>query len=434
MKAIARRAVVAGLALAMLVAGALPASAAAGHLDTSFGGDGKVTTDMSGGFDAANAVAVQADGKIVAAGEIGGAGGRFGVARYDTDGALDTTFGGDGIVRTNFTKGQDATTGVAIQSDGKILVVGHTSRITGAGWTVGRFAVARYDTDGTLDTTFGGDGKVTTHFPTPSELPPPFEGATGVAIQGDGKIVAGGVVNLFCSCSRFGVARYDTDGTLDTTFGGDGLATTHFRYGSEGRAVAIAPGGAIVVVGGQIPDVGKYEVARFATDGTLDTTFSGNGKTAVETGKGETIATSVAIQSNARIVVGGYTDLPHEFGDPFGPSRFALVRLLTDGTLDTSFSTDGIVRTRFGDHQAAANGVAIQADGAIVAAGSDGDFALARYTPAGVLDTSFGGDGRVETPFGPYGQANAVVVQPNGKIVAAGVGLGRFALARYRSG
>ena len=433
MKPIARRAVIAGLACILLVAEALPARAAAGHLDPTFGGDGKVTTDMSGGFDGANAVAIQGNGKIVAAGGIGGAGGRFGIARYDTDGTLDTTFGGDGIVRANFTTGEDSATGVAIQADGKIVVVGHTSRMTAAGWIVGRFAVARYDSDGTLDTTFGGDGTVTTKF-TEKKNPPAFDGAAGIAIQSDGKIVVAGVSNLYCSCSKFAVARYDTDGTLDATFDGDGKARTHFRYGSEGRAVALTASGAIVVVGGSIPDVDKFEVARFTPGGSLDTSFSGNGKTTVDTGKGEEMATSVAIQSNGRIVVAGYTDLPHEFGDPFGPERFALARLLVNGSSDASFSADGIARTRFGDKHAAANGVAIQDDGRIVAVGSDGDFALARYTPAGLLDATFGGDGRVETPFGPFGQANAVAIQGNGKIVAAGTGVGKFALARYRGG
>src|SRR5919201_1773838 len=127
MKPIARRAVLGGLACMLLVAEALPARAAAGHLDPTFGGDGKVTTDMSGGFDGANAVAIQGNGKIVAAGGIGGAGGRFGIARYDTDGTLDTTFGGDGTVTTKFTEKKnppafDGAAGVAIQSDGKIVV------------------------------------------------------------------------------------------------------------------------------------------------------------------------------------------------------------------------------------------------------------------------------------------------------------------------
>jgi uncharacterized delta-60 repeat protein len=413
------------------------AASAAGGLDTNFNGDGKVTTNFTGGFDAAAAGAIQSDGKIVAAGGAGGGGGRFALARYDTDGTPDATFGGDGKVITNFTNGSDSAQGVAIQADGKIVAAGDVSHVTPDGFTVGRFALARYNTDGTLDTTFGGDGKVTTNFTNE------FDGAAAVAIQADGQIVAAGSANAFGSGVMFALARYNTDGTLDTTFGGgDGRVSTHFRLGAMGTAMSIETNGRIVVAGGNVPDADRFELARYDTDGTLDATFSGNGKVSTHVGPGETSATSVAIQANGKIVAAGYTNVPHEFGDRFGPGRFALARYLADGTLDSGFGGDGKVTTTFGRKAASANGLAIRADGKIVAVGEAGGgggrFALGRYNLHGALDTTFGRDGKVTTNFTAREDiASGVVIQANGKIVAvgeAGGGGGRFALSRYLGG
>jgi uncharacterized delta-60 repeat protein len=286
-----------------LVFAVIPALAGPATLDASFSGDGKVTTNFTAGFDGAKAVAIQVDGKIVA---VGGAGSsrRFALARYNVDGSRDTTFGGDGKVTTNFTRHSDVATGVAIQADGKIVAVGEVSRNTSNG-TVGRFALARYNDDGTLDTTFDGDGKVTTDFTAGKD------GAMAVAIQGDGQILAAGSANTFCFCSRFALARYNDDGTLDTTFGGDGKVTTTFKGGSAANAAAIQANGKIVAVGGQVPEVDKFEVARYHSDGTLDTTFNGDGKVSTNMGQGEESATDVAIQANGKVVVAGYTDVPH---------------------------------------------------------------------------------------------------------------------------
>jgi uncharacterized delta-60 repeat protein len=174
--------------------------ASSGQLDTSFSGDGKVTTAFaSESVDEAHAVAVQSDGKIVAAGESAG---DFALARYTTTGTLDTSFGDGGRVETVFDLGSDdVASALAIQADGKIVAAGVSNN---------RFALARYNTDGTLDTSFNGDGKLMTHFAAGSA-----DLALAVAIQADGKIVAAGVSN-----DRFALARYNTNGTLDTTFGG----------------------------------------------------------------------------------------------------------------------------------------------------------------------------------------------------------------------
>src|SRR6266536_6144139 len=186
------------LALA-LVAAALPgaAVAAAGALDPTFGIGGEVTTDF-GGSDSAQAVAIQSDGKILAAGLSGA--GDFALARYNADGSLDPSFGSGGKVTTDF-GGFDLALGVALQSDGKIVAAGQ-------GGSSFDFALARYNADGSLDTSFGSGGKVTTDFGV-------FDAATAVAIQRDGKIVATG--STFSSgFQQFALARYNADGSLDT--------------------------------------------------------------------------------------------------------------------------------------------------------------------------------------------------------------------------
>jgi uncharacterized delta-60 repeat protein len=408
-----------GVAVGLTAMSVSPAFAASGDLDTTFGGDGKVVTHFQDG-GSASGVAVQADGKVVA---VGSAGGRFALARYDLDGTPDASFSGDGKVTTPFTGG-GAAGAVAVQPNGKIVVAGVAGdRIVGE-IRQGRFALARYNHDGTLDPTFGGDGRVTTDFTKG------FDSANGVALQDNGKIVAAGGA----SESRFALARYNRDGTLDTFFGGDGKVTTTFPLQAGGPAfgVAIQADGRIVAAG--VRDFDGFALARYKRNGALDRTFNGDGRVITSVGQGEEAATSVAIQADGKIVAAGYTDVPHEFGDTFGPGRFALVRYRTDGTLDRAFGGDGKVTTRFGSEGSSANGVAIDGHGKIVAAGHSGGgtrFALTRYEHDGILDPAFGGDGRVTTPFQGGGAASGVAIQTDDRIVAAGSGGGGFALARY---
>ncbi len=449
-----------------------------GTLDTSFSGDGTQTTDFGGvgGFDQGNGVAIQGDGKIVALGRAGGGGGDFGLARYNSDGTLDTSFSGDGKQTTDF-GGSDEASGVALQADGKIVAVGRAEgtgdddfalaryntdgsldtgfsgdgkqttnfgysefanqvalqgdgKIVAAGFTGGAaprgsgdFALARYNTDGSLDASFSGDGRQTTDF-----SPDAFDRdeATGVALQTDGKIVAVGPIGG----GDFALARYNTDASLDTSFSGDGKQTTDFGGSDEANGVALQTDGKIVAVGA---GAGDFALARYNTDGTLDPSFSGDGKQTTNFA-GFDQASGVAIQADGKIVAVGGT------GDQLSGDGFALVRYNTNGTLDTSFSGDGKQTTDFGDF-ANATGVALQGDGKIVvvgtaSTGSDGHFALARYNPNGSLDPTFSGDGKQTTDFGSTAQccegATGVALQADGKIVAAGTnGHGGFALARY---
>jgi uncharacterized delta-60 repeat protein len=411
--------------LLLLPVGAFAQSA--GDLDTSFSDDGMVFTDVGNGFnDEARALALQPDGKIVVAGwtrNNGDGPDDFALVRYWPDGTLDTTFGNTGVVITDFGDSEVAQA-VALQPDGKIVVAGSAE---GSNLSP-HFALARYRPDGTLDTTFGDDGKVSTNF---GSLPIV---AQAIALQLDGKIVVVGYSGSGGD-SDFVLVRYQSNGVLDTTFGGGGKVTTDFGGQDVAQAVALQPDGKIVVAGWAdgsnfSPD---FALARYRPNGVLDTTFSGDGK--VTSGlEVDDRATAVALQPDGKIVVAGWTD------DASGNanSDFVLMRYRPDGTLDTTFGGTGQVTTSVGSN-AYAQAVALQPDGKIVVVGGGpGEFALARYQPDGTLDTTFGGMGQVITALGGNPVPYAVAIQPhNGRLVVAGrsdsVGGSNFTLVRYHA-
>jgi uncharacterized delta-60 repeat protein len=399
-----------------------------GSLDASFSGDGRQTTRFAGP-DGANGVALQGDGKIVVVGDAAGFG--FALARYNPNGSLDTSFSGDGRQTTD-SEGFDGASGVALQGDGRIVAVG-TSRFNGDD-----FALARYNPNGSLDTSFSGDGLQTTDFGTP--FLGTIDRASGMALQGNGKTVVVGT--SFSSPDydhNFALARYNANGSLDTSFSGDGRQTTDLGdYRDQAFGVALQADGKILVAGvGGLDTSGNtdFALARYNANGSLDTSFSGDGRQTTDFG-GSDQANGMALQANGKIVAVGHG----------GAGNFALARYNPNGSLDTSFSGDGLQTTDF-DFGAddGASGVALQADGKIVAAGVAGggatgnDFALARYNPDGSLDTSFSGDGKRRSNFGGADSASGAALQGDGKIVAVGRGLGTdltsdFALTRYLGG
>ena len=359
---------------------AVPAQAAPGDLDLSFGTGGKVITDFGPGSNSATAIAIQADGKIVAVG--GSSSGDFALARYNTDGSLDASFGTGGKVTTDIGL-FDVAFAVAIQADGKIVAAGGTAP---EGFCC-QFALARYNADGSLDVSFGVGGKVTTVFSGDSR-------AFAVAIQADGKIVAaGGTDDPFIT--DFALARYNADGSLDTSFGVGGKVTTDFGGFDRASGLAVQGDDKIVAVGAGGPN-NDFVLARYNTDGSLDTSFGTGGKVTTDFG-GFDGANGLAIQGDDKIVAAGR-------GGFF--TVFALARYNIDGSLDTTFDGDGMVTTQFfGENIESAAGVAIQSNGKIVAVGSvfstfDPSFALARYNTDGSLDTNFGTGGKVTTDFG----------------------------------
>ena len=411
--------VFAGCGLALVVPGR--ASGAAGDLDPSFGfGDGMVRTNVTSGDDIVIGVEVQPDGKIVAVGDVAGLGGRFGVVRYVADGALDPGFGTGGRVLTNVTPGRDEGIETVLQGDGKIVVAGY------AGGLGGRMMLARYETDGDLDPTFGGDGIVTANFTPRADF------AFGLVLQSDGKLVAAGGAG-----GRFGVARFEADGDLDPTFGGDGKVRTDFTNGDD-RAdmVALQADGSIVAAGVALidGDNARFALARYDTSGLLDPGFGGDGKVRTDFFPGFDSAWSVGVQADQKIVAAG------QGGRKRG---VAVARYNADGTLDTGgFSGDGKIVVNVTDSLDYADDLALQADGKIVLAGStrfldfggpDSKFLVVRLDTDGSLDPSFGGDGRVTTDFGPGrdGAFNLAIQPMDGRIVVAGFSGRRFGLARY---
>lgn len=397
--------------------------AQAGSLDPTFDGDGKVTADLLSGNNMAYSVALQPDGKIVTVGYAINAGFDFAVMRHLMDGTLDTTFSADGRLTTEFFPGKsNEAMSVAVQPDGRIVVVGYTYDLSNNL----AMALARYLTDGSLDTSFSADGLLTISFSNGIWT---GSGAQAVTIQPDGKILVAGGANDG-PYSDFAVARLSTNGTLDSSFSVDGKVTTSlFVYDDAVAAIDVQPDGKIVVAGNLDSfDFGDFAVVRYNTDGTLDNSFSFDGTLIMDVGEANT-ARSVAVQPDGKILVAG-----HSVDTAY---NFALVRYNIDGTLDTALDGDGIVTTPIGS----ANSMALQPDGKIVVAGYTYDslgyanFEVARYHPNGTLDTGFNGDGTATTFFGDNGEARSMAVQPDGKIVVAGWAFNGmdydFALARY---
>jgi uncharacterized delta-60 repeat protein len=394
-------------------------SSADGTLDITFNGDGKVTTAI-GSFDSAFALAVQKDGKIVAVGDADN-GDLFALARYNYDGSLDTSFNGTGTVTTAFGGTNQSANAVAIQDDGKIVAAGFSN----AGGTV-KFALARYNPDGSLDSGFGVSGLVITSIGG-------SDTANAVLIQQDGKIVAVGSSN---AGSDFALARYNSDGSLDAGFGVGGLVTTDLSGGSDtAYGAALQADGKIIAVGqASVGGFNDFAAARYNTDGSLDTSFNGTGIVTTDLGKVDDQARAVAMQKDGKIVLAG-------FSAGGGTTDFALVRYNIDGSLDNNFNGTGIVLTPVAGG-ASATRVLIQKDGRIVASGSfEANFSLGiiRYHTNGSVDTSFGtsGNGMVTTNFSPgvpmFGLGGAL--QEDGKLLVVGYDNAFssrvFAVARY---
>lgn len=408
-----------------------------GSPDTSFGTSGVVTSTFGTAGDVALVMALQSDGKIVTAGYVGSptTASDFVVVRYNADGTPDTTtFGTAGRVVTDFTAQVDLPGAVALQSDGKIVVVGAAGPLTTAD-----FAVARYTSAGVLDPSFGTGGKVTTDLDTSADA------ATTVVIQSTGEILVGGAAVTSTGNKNFALARYTSAGVLDPTFGTGGKVTTDVEAGF-GDAIAklvIQAGGKIVAVGSSnnASSNKDFSMVRYNSNGSLDTSFGGGGTGKVRTDFGavEEGATTVILLSGDRLLVGGTS------GASLLSSDFALARYSADGVLDTTFGTSGKVTTNFNAAVPGIDAIAslgLQADGKIVAVGGANgvlfDFALARYSADGVLDATFGTAGVVTknvstSPILVVDAAIALSIQSDGKILAAGFSdvFTKLALVRF---
>lgn len=440
-----------------------------GRLDESFGIGGKVLTKVRDSFAQANALVIQPDGKVVVAGwnwENGQA--ETLLVRYQPDGAIDRGFGSEGVLFSTVKATRPEQTGLALQQDGKLVVAATLSSINSQGNAVSFAVLMRYQPDGSPDADFGSGGILISSLGEPHR-----SSLSALVIQADGKLVAAGFA--FDGQNRaFALARYDADGNLDRSFGVDGQVilsrpnessvaltllalsdgqlaaigdfidlqaavarrtllrfdpngTLDTSFGDQGRIATSANSlvrqldDKLIGVGDRVAvDNNGFALSRFNLDGSLDSGFGNGGRVKTDVGMARSSATSILLQTDGKLVSGGWV---YE-GDRWS---MALVRLLSDGTLDPSFGLDGQVLTAAEDLNTGVSDLLIQADGKLVAIGAhlsgdglpQGLTTLVRYTPEGSLDTGFGVAGKVMLPDF---QGRVLGLQLEGKLVAAGLG------------
>jgi uncharacterized delta-60 repeat protein len=389
-------------------------------LDSTFGTGGLA----SGAYIAFNDVAIQADGKIVV-------GGTFDLQRFNANGTVDTSFGQKGLIGTDIGKDLIKVWALAIQNDGKIVVVGQ-ARSTTQDSAIG---IARYNSNGVLDSTFGSKGFVVTNVGIGGD-DLPFD----VAIQADNKIVVAGGARQGTNPYAFGLVRYNANGSLDTSFNGTGIVTTSISNSSDrALALAIQPDGNIVVAGYADVSPGvniihQMAVARYigsgALAGHLDASFGTNG--VVEglspAGTDMSFLQGVLVQSNGDIVTAGYSCDSSSISQTMTQT---VTRLQSNGSLDTTFGVAPNLGFALNSTLYTGEGGIMQAaDGDLLVAGSAGDPAgfggvtqdlgVAAYLPSGLPDTTFGTSGAGRALSAGIDYAGGMAIQPDGKIVVAG--------------
>lgn len=390
-----------------------------GTPDATFDGDGFFTLDVAGQLDSANALAIQTDGKIVIASGVGETISNAYILRLNPDGTLDPTFDTDGIAAIG-NAGEPLS--MAIQTDGKI-VFGTTFF---NGFTTGT-TVVRLNANGALDTTFDTDGRLTV---SPNLFRP-----NGLALQTDGKIVFAGQSTSSATLHDVSVIRLNTNGTFDASFDGDGVVQTALaNQESEARCVAFQSDGKIIIGGSSTQPLTTSRsdptLIRYNSDGSLDTSFDGDGVKIVELLRNneDNHFYDIAEQTDGKII--GISNRDGNFGF-FVRDDFFVTRFNSDGSLDTSFDTNGIAKSQWCED---GTELVLQTDGKIVAAGSQ-DRAIVSTQNHGICVQRFGQNGAVDYAFNavaPNGKAafsnygftevSAVAGLPNGKILVAGWG------------
>lgn len=397
-------------------------SGASGTLDTSFQGFGRLASGMANSDDQARALIILPDQKYLLAGSSdNGTISQIAVYRFLGNGDVDGSFAGGGGRLIALGTGDSFGHSLARQPDGKIVVVGSTQ--VGA---FTQFAVVRLTEDGTLDTTFGSGGKVSTALGTGNSS------AEAVAVQSDGKIVVAGS-QFNGSNYDFAIVRYSTAGTLDATFGTGGKVSTPVQSGDDyARAVALQTDGRILVAGsgwGTTDNDGA--LIRYNANGTLDATFAAGGILMFAVSSDEKLF-AVALQSDNKILTAGTSSQ--------SGGQMAIFRVNPNGTADSSFGSAGTVLIPVGNGGAVVNSIAVASDGKILLGGSAlagavSAFAVVRLLPSGTLDTAFGTSGKLTYSFATGDEAcSAIAIQQNSKIFAVGAtamgGYGRLALSR----
>ncbi|HWY76085.1 MAG TPA: hypothetical protein VN281_10740, partial [Verrucomicrobiae bacterium] len=392
----------------------------AGVFDTALNGTGVVTQPIGGSGLYVTGLTPKITGlfggrivKIVIGGYFSnGAKNEFVAARFNNNGSLDTSFGGSGVVTTSLSPGDDQAFGLA-QPGGALLLAG----VSAPSQCETDFSLARYNSsDGSLDTNFNGTGILL------QRVGDSYAEADSVAIQPDGRIVVGGTSSS-CNASTV-ICRFNPDGTLDASFATGGELLTNL---APAQYVRIQPDGKILMAGG---NGGQLLLARFLSNGVPDVSFASTGSFSIVVGTNGTMPFGMALQSDGKIVVG-----VRAFQ---GGNDLAVIRFNSSGSIDTNWNGSGSVFTALVPPNDTFGGVAIQADGKVVASGystlsSYSEFSMFRCTANGPLDSSFGSSGRVATQVsnGDIDAGFGLALQPDGKIVLAGTSLPSMALLRY---
>jgi uncharacterized delta-60 repeat protein len=385
-----------------------------GDLDPTFGNGGIVISDYSGRNMFGPAVRIQPDGKIVVAGkQFNGHDDDILVQRFLTDGSPDTSFGTSGATVIKLSAADDNAKALTFQNDGKIVLAGGA----GQSGSYETSVLVRVSADGILDSGFGVGGKVLIDFGLPSH-------SHSVAIQSDGNIVVTGETYTTADGGLFATARVLPNGAFDTSFGTGGKVTQTMGSGANAHSLVLQSDGRILLGGyAALTDSGKagFIVSRLLSNGTPDASFGSNGYTTVSVGEGNNYCHALMQQSDGKIILAGSAMTTTNYD-------FSLVRFNSDGMVDNSFGTNGIVTTNFvsGPRPSAdetAAGV-LEVDGRIVVGGySERKFALARYLSNGTLDSSFGTGGLVSIAVGTDNDAwiKSMAQQSwDGKIVVVG--------------
>lgn len=391
--------------------------------DPSFGASGTVLTPIADGGARVASIVLEADGKILAGGTAQSGGQSvFALAQYNPDGTLDATFGVGGIVTTTMGAGDASLAKVAIQTDGRIVAAGTASTAAG----IREVAVAQYNADGQLDPTFADHGRLLVSVQGADTL------VGGMAIQSDGKIVVGGTWLGGGSVDNYGqdlFLRCNSDGTLDSTWNGGGTLIIQppwsFRpvYDSLLSVAVQSDGKIVALVDALATGGGPTALIRCMPNGSLDTSFGTNGRANTGVVAWSSYSGDMTIQADGKLVAG-----LNESGYPY---ICTLVRFNQDGSIDATI-LDAITS----DRRLTYNAVGMQANGQIVVAGmyppgpyeSQNFMSIARYNADFTLDQAFGDRGLFVTPL--EGGANSVAIQPDGKVIAAGGSNGLFTLFR----
>lgn len=394
-------------------------SGQSGILDTAYGSGGDLFTTINNS-GMAYASAVQPDDKIILAGTaLLNSGNSFAAVRYTSNGYLDGSFGGVGILTTHIGPSSGANA-IALQADGKIITAGRSLNINGNF----DFTLIRQNTDGSLDSTFGQYGIVITDLGADDEI-------TALGLQPDGKILATGFSRTGDSILLLAIVRYNINGTIDSTFARNGTILNSLNINPVVPAPLVRPDcklqtdGKIVVVSTAFYETNDVLLLRYDSTGMPDQSFGNYGQMAIDFGGNQDFGYALAIQADGKIVAGGAS-----YNTNTNVGYMALCRVNADGTIDSAFGNLGLA-TPISNSAGApdARAIYVQSNGNIIVAGNDSNpynldyegFIVAKFQPDGTPNLLFGNNGyNIQALSGTDAIGQGMALQTDGKIIAAG--------------